>query len=69
VHPALAPIGTEHELRLSPNILSVAHWSRLLGGALYAATTRVDWATLATPARTWGECQDGIWREVTLELN
>jgi hypothetical protein len=24
----------------------VAHWSRLLGGALYAATTRVAWAAL-----------------------
>jgi len=46
VHPAVAHILTEHELRLNPNVLSVAHWSRLLGGALYAATTRVDWATL-----------------------
>jgi hypothetical protein len=31
---------------LAPNILSVRHWDRLLGGALYAATPRVDWANL-----------------------
>ncbi len=31
---------------LAPNILSVPHWDRLLGGLLYAATPRVDWATL-----------------------
>jgi hypothetical protein len=31
---------------LAPNILSVKHWSRLLGDLLYAASPRVDWATL-----------------------
>jgi len=31
---------------LAPNVLSVRHWDRLLGGVLYAATPRVDWATL-----------------------
>jgi hypothetical protein len=31
---------------LSPNVLAVRHWERLLSGALYAATARVDWATL-----------------------
>jgi hypothetical protein len=31
---------------MSPNVLAVRHWDRLLGGALYAATARVDWATL-----------------------
>jgi hypothetical protein len=36
---------TECEL-LTPNVLSVKHWSRLLGGALYAAAPRVDWASL-----------------------
>jgi hypothetical protein len=40
-----APARTEGVL-LAPNILTVKHWSRLLGGILYAATPRVDWATL-----------------------
>lgn len=31
---------------LTPNVVSVRHWQRLLGGALYAATPRVDWSTL-----------------------
>jgi hypothetical protein len=31
---------------LAPNVLSVRHWDRLLGGTLYAATPRVDWASL-----------------------
>ncbi len=31
---------------LAPNVLSVRHWDRLLGGALYAATPRVEWAAL-----------------------
>jgi hypothetical protein len=31
---------------LTPNILSLKHWDRLLGGTLYAASTRVDWASL-----------------------
>ena len=33
-------------LQVAPNILSIAHWDRLLGGALYAPLSRVDWATL-----------------------
>jgi hypothetical protein len=33
-------------IALAPNVLSVRHWDRLLGGLLYAATPRVDWATL-----------------------
>jgi len=32
--------------RVAPNILSIAHWHRLLGGELYAPLSRVDWATL-----------------------
>jgi hypothetical protein len=32
--------------RIGPNILSVAHWNRLLGGELYAPSSRVDWALL-----------------------
>jgi hypothetical protein len=33
-------------IALAPNVLSVRHWDRLLGGVLYAATPRVDWAAL-----------------------
>jgi hypothetical protein len=32
--------------RLAANVLSVRHWDRLLGGVLYAATPRMDWARL-----------------------
>jgi hypothetical protein len=31
---------------VAPNVLSVKHWTRLLRGALYAASPRVDWPTL-----------------------
>ena len=31
---------------LAPNVLGTKHWSRLLGGALYASSPRLDWATL-----------------------
>jgi hypothetical protein len=33
-------------IALAPNMLSVKHWDRLLGGILYAATPRIDWARL-----------------------
>ncbi|MGO9838521.1 MAG: hypothetical protein ACLP1X_30435, partial [Polyangiaceae bacterium] len=33
-------------IALAPNVLSVRHWDRLMGGALYAATPRLDWASL-----------------------
>jgi hypothetical protein len=33
-------------IALAPNILSVRHWGRLLEGALYAVTPRLDWASL-----------------------
>jgi hypothetical protein len=33
-------------IALAPNVLSVPHWDRLMGGALYAASTRIDWASL-----------------------
>jgi hypothetical protein len=33
-------------IMLAPNIISVQHWDRLLGGLLYATAPRVDWATL-----------------------
>jgi hypothetical protein len=38
----LAPVV----VALAPNILSISHWGRLLGGLLYAATPRLDWARL-----------------------
>jgi hypothetical protein len=38
--------GPGDVIALTPNVLSVKHWDRLLGGALYAATPRVDWAAL-----------------------
>jgi len=33
-------------IALAPNILSVRHWDRLLGGVLYAVSPRIDWARL-----------------------
>jgi hypothetical protein len=40
------PHETKNLRYLAPNILSVQHWERLLGGLTYAATPRMDWATL-----------------------
>jgi hypothetical protein len=31
---------------LAPNVISIRHWERLLGGVLYAASPRVEWARL-----------------------
>jgi hypothetical protein len=31
---------------VAPNILSINHWDRLLGGELYAPLSRADWALL-----------------------
>ena len=31
---------------VAPNVLSMAHWARLLDGELYAAQPRMDWARL-----------------------
>ncbi len=41
-------VGPRHGdvIALSPNVLSVRHWDRLSGCALYAATPRLDWASL-----------------------
>jgi hypothetical protein len=50
VAPSGAAAGTRPDpadvIRLAPNIISVRHWDRLLGGLLYAVQPRVDWATL-----------------------
>jgi hypothetical protein len=40
------PTGSRAAVLLTPNVLSVKHWDRLLGGLLYAASPRVDWASL-----------------------
>ena len=44
--PTSTLLVTGAALSVAPNILSIAHWDRLLGGALYAPLSRVDWATL-----------------------
>ena len=55
VHPTAPTVSTSSPAAsgartiasvLAPNALGVKHWSRLLGGLLYAATSRVDWARL-----------------------
>jgi hypothetical protein len=47
VRPAeIGPAARADVVALSPNVLSVRHWDRLMGGLLYAVTPRVDWATL-----------------------
>ena len=38
--------------QIAPNIISVRHWNRLLGGLLLATSPRVDWHTLLR--RTYG---------------
>jgi hypothetical protein len=32
--------------QLAPNVLSLAHWDRILQGELYATSSRIDWRTL-----------------------
>jgi hypothetical protein len=39
-------VATGAASRVAPNILSVAHWERLLGGELYAPLSRADWSLL-----------------------
>jgi hypothetical protein len=43
---AVAFTANGHASQVAPNVLSVAHWQRLLGGELYAPLSRLDWATL-----------------------
>lgn len=47
-HATLARETTPREdvTRLTPNIIRVRHWSRLLGGLLYASSPRVRWSEL-----------------------
>jgi hypothetical protein len=44
--PATASPDPRDVKLIAPNVLSVRHWQRLMQGALYAATPRVDWASL-----------------------
>jgi hypothetical protein len=39
-------VATGAASRVAPNILSINHWDRLLGGELYAPLSRADWALL-----------------------
>ena len=39
-------LATRQASLVAPNILSLSHWQRLLGGELYAPLSRLDWATL-----------------------
>jgi len=43
---SIAPPPPGDVIMLAPNMISVQHWDRLLGGLLYATAPRVDWATL-----------------------
>ena len=46
VVPTSTLLATGAASQVAPNILSITHWERLLGGELYAPHSRVDWATL-----------------------
>jgi len=43
---SLAPPAPGDVITLAPNVISVKHWDRLMGGLLYATQPRVDWARL-----------------------
>lgn len=49
----IAVLGALAPRLLSPSILAVAHWDRLLGGLLYAASPRLPWSQLLR--RTFAE--------------
>jgi hypothetical protein len=40
------PLPSTAPTLLAPNVLSIAHWNRIAGGELYAATPRMAWAPL-----------------------
>ncbi|HEY4015236.1 MAG TPA: hypothetical protein VGM06_17955 [Polyangiaceae bacterium] len=44
--PVATPAPPGDVILLRPNVISVRHWDRLLGGLLYATQPRVDWANL-----------------------
>ncbi len=43
---AIPPPPAGDVIMLTPSVISVRHWDRLLGGSLYATSPRVDWAAL-----------------------
>jgi hypothetical protein len=43
---ATQPLHSAKATFEAPNVLSIAHWNRLAGGELYAATPRVAWGPL-----------------------
>jgi hypothetical protein len=49
----LTPTGAAEQL--APNVLSLAHWDRILEGELYATSSRIDWRSLLK--RTFDEDQ------------
>ena len=44
--PTRRLFGSDAAILLAPSILAVAHWDRLMGGLLYAVSTRLPWAQL-----------------------
>lgn len=44
--PTLAPASTAVAADRDPTVITVEHWDRLEAGALYASSSRLDWATL-----------------------
>jgi hypothetical protein len=47
-----SPAEAASTVRLDASVITVRRWERLAEGALYAATSRIDWATLLR--RTFG---------------
>jgi len=43
---SVAPPPPGDVITLAPNVISIKHWDRLMGGLLYATQPRVDWARL-----------------------
>ena len=44
--PTTTLTTTGAAVQVAPNVLSIAHWDRILEGELYASGSRLDWRTL-----------------------
>ena len=44
--PTATLTTTGAAVQVAPNVLSIAHWDRILEGELYASSSRLDWRTL-----------------------